>query len=307
MGRKRVKAKLDWDNAHTLSTKFKVVKTLVKQEVRSNLRTKQNQELWKSDSDSDFTDNSEISDSDFQDTFLRNQQRIISHAKDARPEIKDSITPDNAITPQTILQTLNSGIKENIDTEEIMRYNISLLMNKLKSKKKKMTNLKKLSSIYQKSAQEHDELLTSIKSHKRQVKHFEEENSMLKLQIHKQEMLLSSIPDLQDLNLCIQDSLLSRDAEIDRLLGKNIENLELSECFELYNLMNEVVKKLQNEVLHKSYRFQSLAKCVICMENGRSIILQPCGHFCMCEMCGYAVCVCPMCRGCISERILALV
>lgn len=320
MGRRKTKPKLDQVIQNTQPTKLKVVKTLVNQDIRSNLHSRQDlsgTESWKSEGDADLSDDSEISDDSYQETLLRNQQIAslkkfatqsrISPVKSARIESQDIISPDKAINPQAILQTLSSGIEEDLDIGEIIKNSILLVKSKIKSKKKKMTNLKKLSTIYKKSAEEHDELLTNIRFHKRQVKDLDEENQKIKLQISKQETLLTTIPDLQDLNSRMQDQLRSRDAEIDRLLGKNIENLELSECFELYNVMNDVVKKLQSEVVDKSDRFQSLAKCVICMENGRCIILQPCGHFCMCERCGNTVCVCPVCRGSIRERIRALV
>lgn len=320
MGRRRAKPKLDQDNLHSQTAKVKVVKTLVNQQVRSSLHSRARDsetESWKSEGDAEISDDSEISDTSFEEAFLRSQQRPsiknlaaesrISPSKPFKIETSDILTPERSINPLAKLQTLSSSKEEPSNIEEIIRKEISNLTNDIKTEKKTINYYKKLSSIYKKSAEDQSEHLSNIKSHKRQVKDLEEENQRIKLQISKLEDSIATIPDLQGFQSRIQEQLKSRDAEIDRLLGNNLESLELSESFQLYNLMNEVVKKVQNEVIQKSDRFQSLAKCVICMEKGRCIILQPCGHFCMCEICGNTVCVCPVCRGSIQERIRALV
>ena len=320
MGRRKPRPKLDQDNQHSQLAKVKAVKTLVDQQVRSNLHSRARDsetESWKSEGDAEISDDSEYSDTSFEEAFLRSQQRRsikntpaesrISPSKPFKIETQDILTAERSMNPIAKLQTLSSSKEEPSNIEEIMRKEISNLADDIKTEKKTINYYKKLSSIYKKSAEDQSEHLSNIKSCKRQVKDLEEENQRIKLQISKLEDVIATIPTLQDFNSRIQEQLKSRDAEIDRLLGNDLESLELSESFQLYNMMNEVVKKAQNEIIEKSDRFQSLEKCVICMEDRRCIILQPCGHFCMCERCGNTVCVCPVCRGSIQERIRALV
>jgi len=43
--------------------------------------------------------------------------------------------------------------------------------------------------------------------------------------------------------------------------------------------------------------------CVICMDNLKEIVFDPCGHFYTCEKCSSKVKICPICRSNITNRI----
>ncbi|KAM8872660.1 E3 ubiquitin-protein ligase LRSAM1 [Synchiropus picturatus] len=45
------------------------------------------------------------------------------------------------------------------------------------------------------------------------------------------------------------------------------------------------------------------SECVVCMEQGSQVIFLPCGHVCCCQVCSDALENCPLCRGCISQRV----
>jgi len=44
-------------------------------------------------------------------------------------------------------------------------------------------------------------------------------------------------------------------------------------------------------------------QCVICLENQRNVMLQPCGHAQVCQRCSYEISECPTCRAKISHRL----
>ncbi|KAG8295726.1 RNA-binding protein MEX3D-like [Homalodisca vitripennis] len=53
-------------------------------------------------------------------------------------------------------------------------------------------------------------------------------------------------------------------------------------------------------------------KCIICMENPREVIMNPCGHVSLCEDCGEKICqsvspICPVCQRPIKEVINAYI
>lgn len=45
-------------------------------------------------------------------------------------------------------------------------------------------------------------------------------------------------------------------------------------------------------------------KCIVCVENDRSVVLLPCKHMLMCEPCCLKVTACPSCRVNIADRIM---
>jgi hypothetical protein len=51
------------------------------------------------------------------------------------------------------------------------------------------------------------------------------------------------------------------------------------------------------------YEDATMTECAICLENPKSVIVNPCGHFYMCAGCAAHVKACPMCRGPIVSLI----
>ena len=51
------------------------------------------------------------------------------------------------------------------------------------------------------------------------------------------------------------------------------------------------------------YEDSSSVDCIICMENPKSIVLIPCGHFYTCDECSVKVLKCPICRCAITKRV----
>ena len=47
-------------------------------------------------------------------------------------------------------------------------------------------------------------------------------------------------------------------------------------------------------------------ECIICWEASANVVLQPCGHLCMCLSCVELLrgAVCPMCRGEVLSRVM---
>ena len=53
----------------------------------------------------------------------------------------------------------------------------------------------------------------------------------------------------------------------------------------------------------KIYEDTTSDECAICMENPKSVIVNPCGHYYMCGTCGVSVKACPICRGNITSLV----
>ena len=51
------------------------------------------------------------------------------------------------------------------------------------------------------------------------------------------------------------------------------------------------------------YEDTSSDECAICMTNPKNTIINPCGHYYMCNTCAVSVKSCPICRGGISGLI----
>lgn len=81
------------------------------------------------------------------------------------------------------------------------------------------------------------------------------------------------------------------------------------------NIMNENNKDMQNEIAIKDKELTMLKyniskyECVICMDNNKNIILQPCGHLVYCNECydnyynAQKFMTCPICRNEIANII----
>ena len=48
-------------------------------------------------------------------------------------------------------------------------------------------------------------------------------------------------------------------------------------------------------------------ECIVCMDNSHTLVIAPCGHYCLCDNCGGILInstkTCPMCRGEIKQLI----
>ena len=49
------------------------------------------------------------------------------------------------------------------------------------------------------------------------------------------------------------------------------------------------------------------ASCVVCLARPRAVVLLPCRHLSLCEVCAAGVSMCPMCRGAVEETMLVFV
>ena len=47
--------------------------------------------------------------------------------------------------------------------------------------------------------------------------------------------------------------------------------------------------------------------CVVCLERRRSVVVLPCRHLSLCEVCAPALVECPMCRGAVSDTLVVFV
>jgi hypothetical protein len=62
----------------------------------------------------------------------------------------------------------------------------------------------------------------------------------------------------------------------------------------------EVLPDILDASQIKVFEDASTDECAICMTENKSVIVNPCGHYYMCNTCCHSVDKCPICRGPIS-------
>ena len=92
--------------------------------------------------------------------------------------------------------------------------------------------------------------------------------------------------------------------------------LDLSVCVQHVEIHNPVSMQALvvdlNEAMHEVRKAQDLMldedehNCCVCFDVKRSVLIQPCGHLCLCQDCSHTVTVtneCPLCRGPIASLV----
>lgn len=92
--------------------------------------------------------------------------------------------------------------------------------------------------------------------------------------------------------------------EISRLI--NIINIYQNKINELINNINECINiRKENEILKKENdKIRDSYRCIVCYENCRNVIIEPCLHFACCDKCTDTLPECPICRGPCTSRLL---
>jgi hypothetical protein len=70
---------------------------------------------------------------------------------------------------------------------------------------------------------------------------------------------------------------------------------------EVLNKISKYKEKFVEEEVEKR-RKKRKKLCVICMENSIKILIKPCCHLCLCEICCLKIESCPICRKLISVK-----
>lgn len=65
---------------------------------------------------------------------------------------------------------------------------------------------------------------------------------------------------------------------------------------------NSLLQQIASQITH-IYENEDEKECVICMDNDKSVVFDPCCHFYVCSECGTKLSSCPICRQSISNII----
>merc|ERR1712130_278616 len=88
--------------------------------------------------------------------------------------------------------------------------------------------------------------------------------------------------------------------ELDNMKGNNLNTMKWDKLSELERTLFhslQIVRVKMNQI-HESNQL-----CVICLDNDKNIVLQPCNHFVFCDECSRDRQDCPLCHANITERI----
>lgn len=72
-----------------------------------------------------------------------------------------------------------------------------------------------------------------------------------------------------------------------------------------YSIKKTNIKIVEEQPSHieRIYEDTTSQECIICLDNNKEVIVDPCGHFYMCRGCSKSINNCPLCRGPIRGLI----
>jgi DNA repair exonuclease SbcCD ATPase subunit len=134
------------------------------------------------------------------------------------------------------------------------------------------------------------------------------------MEISEEDMLLKTFKEFLNRQSLVKEELavVKRNYAVDRSNHRRLKRYvkkieadmdELSEITKKATEMEDQLKNAEKEIR----RLEVYEKCRICMENDKNIVLLPCQHYTMCEVCadkaGQTGNTCPICRTNISGFI----
>lgn len=69
---------------------------------------------------------------------------------------------------------------------------------------------------------------------------------------------------------------------------------------ETVTTITDALKRMQGELFERN---RLAVSCVVCLDKQKTILLQPCNHFCLCENCEEMMTKCPLCRERIERKV----
>lgn len=113
--------------------------------------------------------------------------------------------------------------------------------------------------------------------------------------------------ELERDNASLKQQLGAVTAERDHLLGRGLGQLDEGELVALEESVTralQLVRQARIEALESAKRSaQEQQLCKVCSDNAINVVLVPCGHMCLCNVCADKVTSCPLCRTMISQRV----
>jgi hypothetical protein len=93
-----------------------------------------------------------------------------------------------------------------------------------------------------------------------------------------------------------------------RVIAGHYENIEsMKRLNDKFLLLQKVLAtKLTIEQPNEPTELKRAPECCICMDNAPNVLIQPCGHFCICEPCSVELKTCPLCRVHITRLLPAI-
>ena len=93
---------------------------------------------------------------------------------------------------------------------------------------------------------------------------------------------------------------LASDINLIQTRGKYFYSVKQKDKIIIIENPEEIKVDLTNIKIHTDEETQD---CIICMDNIKQIVFDPCGHFYTCDRCSNKVTICPICRTNITNRI----
>lgn len=212
---------------------------------------------------------------------------LSKHAKDAPKDTVNKLTKNS----------------DKYNEIERLRSELTNLQDKFKRKQEKVRKLKTENSTFKKQHDNSQVHIQQLKTIQNQAKSLMDHNTKLKQKLKSLEKQSEAVTELREVNSSLLAQMSQKEVELSRILGRQLDTMELGECIELLTIVSESLRNIQQHVRVKSDTLLALCKCVICMTSDRSVVLKPCGHFSMCEKCSRELKTCPLCRCNISDKI----
>lgn len=222
--------------------------------------------------------------------FLQESPSVLILSKQARDSPNETVTK------------LTKSSEKSYEIERL-RSELASLQDKFKQKQEKVRKLKADNLAYKKQHDSSQNHIQQLKAIQNQAKSLTDHNFKLKQKLKTLEKQSEAVSELRATNSSLLAQMNQKETELSKILGRQLDSMELGECIELLTTVSESLRKIQQHVRVKSDTLLALCKCVICMTSDRSVVLKPCGHFSMCEKCSRDLKTCPLCRCSISDKI----
>jgi len=188
--------------------------------------------------------------------------------------------------------------------EEQQDFEILRLRKQLREREDEVKALSEKAELHEKSQQEalhvQQELEADVVSANLQV--FD-----LKRQLHLDQEVVASVKALQDKLEAREQENEKAFLELRQLRGERdvLQQCSASDLAHLATLLGESLMRVQRESLRKFEKQADEQLCVVCLSQPKNVVLQPCNHLAMCEIC-FSKCntMCPQCRSDIQGHLV---
>lgn len=180
---------------------------------------------------------------------------------------------------------------------------LKALEDKLARKRAKIHTLKSNRDALKTKVDTGYEQIKQLKNSQNKAKSLEEHNRLLQAKnssLQKEKESLEEQVAEMDREAA---ALVSMQRELDFLTGSGLDTLSLEQCQQLLTTSTEALVKIEDALKKKTEEMLCSKRCLECQSRPRGVLILPCGHFAVCEVCADSAKACPACSSPVVSRV----